>query len=154
MESVKEREGEGGGGKEAQCSVYVWTLRGRGGGSLVFLHHHASLLNSSIKQVNCVGGMAGIEPTPSKSNDWTPRLPCQLGQVPSHLVGEGERLMMIFSRWQRLYHQLYVGGAEEGPGWFIENGQSMIVSPFLFPRLPVPDLHCCGHSRLDKHTFF
>jgi hypothetical protein len=28
-------------------------------------HHHASLLNSSIKQVNCVGGMAGIEPTAS-----------------------------------------------------------------------------------------
>jgi hypothetical protein len=24
--------------------------------------------------------MAGIEPTPSKSNDWTPLSPCQLGQ--------------------------------------------------------------------------
>ncbi len=45
-----------------------------------WLHHHASLLNSSIKQVNCVGGMAEIEPTPSKSNDWTHLLPCQLGQ--------------------------------------------------------------------------
>ncbi len=44
------------------------------------LYHHANLLNSSTKQVNCVGGMAGIEPTPSKSNDWTPLSPCQLGQ--------------------------------------------------------------------------
>ncbi len=43
-------------------------------------HHHANLSNSSIKQVNCVGGMAGIEPTPSKSNDWTPLSPCQLSQ--------------------------------------------------------------------------
>jgi hypothetical protein len=42
--------------------------------------HHASLLNSSIKQVNCVGGMAGIEPTPSMSNDETPLSPFQLGQ--------------------------------------------------------------------------
>ncbi len=44
------------------------------------VHHHASLLNSSIKQVNCVGGMEGIEPMQSKSNDWTPLSPCQLGQ--------------------------------------------------------------------------
>ncbi len=32
--------------------------------------HHASLLNSSIKQVNCVGAMVGIETTQSKSKDW------------------------------------------------------------------------------------
>ncbi len=44
------------------------------------VHHHASLLISSIKQVNCVRGMAGIEPMPSKSNDWTPLSPCQLSQ--------------------------------------------------------------------------
>jgi hypothetical protein len=25
--------------------------------------------------------MVGIEPTPSKSNDWTPLSPCQLGHV-------------------------------------------------------------------------
>jgi hypothetical protein len=48
-------------------------------------HHHASLLNSSIQQVNCVGGMVGIEPTLSKSNNWTPLSPCQLGQGGSTL---------------------------------------------------------------------
>jgi hypothetical protein len=40
-------------------------------------NYHASLLNSSIEQVNCVGGMAGIETTPSKSNNWTLLSPCQ-----------------------------------------------------------------------------
>jgi hypothetical protein len=54
-------------------------------GSAADLRHiqeknYASLLNSSTKQVNCVGGTAGIEPTPPKSNDWTPLSPCQLGQ--------------------------------------------------------------------------
>jgi hypothetical protein len=32
------------------------------------------------KQVICVRGMAGIKPTPSQSNDWTPLLRCQLSQ--------------------------------------------------------------------------
>ncbi len=52
--------------------------------------HHASLLNSSITQVNCVGGMAGIEPMPSKSNDWTPLSPCQLGQG-----GSGGKIQLL-----------------------------------------------------------
>jgi hypothetical protein len=59
---------------------------------ILALPHHASLLKSSIKQVNCVGGMAEIEPTPSKSNDWTPLSPCQLGQggcLPCIYVGTG-----------------------------------------------------------------
>jgi hypothetical protein len=51
-----------------------------GKSNMIKMVYHASLLSSSIKQVNCVGGMAGIEPTPSKSNDWTPLSPCQLGQ--------------------------------------------------------------------------
>ncbi len=33
--------------------------------------HHSSLLKWSTKQVICVGGMAGIEPMQSKSNEWT-----------------------------------------------------------------------------------
>jgi hypothetical protein len=33
--------------------------------------HHSSLLEQTTKQVFCVGGMAGIEPTQSKSNNWT-----------------------------------------------------------------------------------
>ncbi len=44
------------------------------------MHHHSSLLKWSTKQVICVGGMAGIEPTLSKSNNWTLLLPCQLSQ--------------------------------------------------------------------------
>jgi hypothetical protein len=49
------------------------------------IHHHASLLKLSTKQVICVGGMAGIEvtiiePTLSKSNDWIQLLPCQPSQ--------------------------------------------------------------------------
>ncbi len=64
-------------------------------------HHHASLLNSSIKQVNCVRGMAGIEPTPSKSNDRAPLSPCQLGQGGSichfHLTHEQWHSINYFS---------------------------------------------------------
>jgi hypothetical protein len=46
-------------------------------------HHHSSLLKLSTKKIISVGGMAGIEPQPSKLNDWTvwtPLLPCQLSQ--------------------------------------------------------------------------
>ena len=62
-------------------------------------HYHANLSNSSIKQVNCVGGTAGIEPTPSKSNNWTQLLPCQLGQGGGHIyqVGHDYSQYSIFS---------------------------------------------------------
>ncbi len=62
-------------------------------------HYHANLSNSSIKQVNCVGGTAGIEPTPSKSNNWTQLLPCHLGQGAGHIyqVGHDYSQYSIFS---------------------------------------------------------
>jgi hypothetical protein len=63
-------------------------------------HHHANLLNSSIKQVNCIGGMAGIEPTPSNSNDWTQLSPCKLGQGSSRYRSTTSELQVRYRRFR------------------------------------------------------
>ncbi len=64
-----------------------------------YYHHSSSLKWWTKVQVICIMGMAGIEPTLFKSNDWTPLLPYQ---ALHHVTKAGNQLVY------HLFHNNYV----------------------------------------------